>query len=138
MAGLTRGSSARQQALASVSKRGLVAFALCCFLLRHSAGSSQASLPCCVSITISRRDVCVGNELQLQNRALSLSCALAFVSKLDSGKRNVTTTCPQGAQQGDRHVQCPLLRPSCTNVSMYVTHYCISALRNFVTFSKVI
>lgn len=96
MAGLTRRSSERcrarrilrQQAPASVSKRGFVAFytllAFYFVILQKAAG----------------RDVCVGNELQQQNRAMSLSRALAFVSKLGSWKRNVTPTCPRGALKG--------------------------------------
>lgn len=115
MAGLTRRSSERcrarrilrQQAPASVSKRGFIAFyALLAFyfvILQEAAG----------------RDVCVSNELQQQNRAMSLSRALAFVSKLGSWKRNVTPTCLRGAQQGDRQVRRPLSRPSHTNVSTH-------------------
>lgn len=64
-------------------------------LLRHYSGrngGSQLRGPCCVYIPISRRDAWLCNELQLQNRAFCLSCALAFVSKLSSWKRNVNPT----------------------------------------------
>lgn len=86
MAGLMRGPSARcrahrilcQQAPASVSER------------RFSCILRSAAFNLVMNYS--------------KNRALSLWCTLAFGSKLGSGKRNVTTTCPRGAQQGGRHM----------------------------------
>lgn len=143
MAGLTRGSSARtgssslQQAC---PKGGQMHFALCCFLLRHSAGSSWVSPPpppppspsplllhhnqparremfALVMNYSSRTEHCLFHVCQ----PLYQSSAPVRETYLDLPLRR-----PAGGQKS------PLLLPSCTNLSTYFTQdHCLADFCHF-------
>lgn len=108
MAGLMGGSSARcrvpvyytsrlQQAC---PKGGEMRFALCCFLLHHSPGSSWVSHPPPLlppplllhHIQPAGREMFASVMNDSSRTERSLSSVRAFVSKLGSGKRNQETS----------------------------------------------